>query len=490
MDRAEAGEATLVVRGCDALVRPGDLREGVDLLVAGNRIAAVPPQAPEPPAGARVLDGRDLLAIPGLVNAHTHSAENCLRGAGEGLPLEVWLARMFGTSGLFTPDDHYACALAGALEMLRTGTTAALDHLWMTPPSVEAAEAVLRAYRDVGIRAVVAPLVFDCDWTGELAEAHGVDVAGARLTDLAPPLPASELVAQLEELVGRWHGAGDGRLRIFAGPCGPQWCTDELLVGLAELAERHGAGWHIHLLESRLQVHTNRLRFDAGAVEGLHRLGLLGPRCSLAHCVWLDAADIGRVAESGSVVVHNPSSNFRLGSGRAPVRDLLDAGVEVALGADGSASSDNQVVWLQLKLAALVHNQETRWVRAAEALAMATAGGAAALGLRGELGSLEPGMLADVVLVDRSDLGLAGALDVEAGLAHSETGRAVRHVVVNGELVIEDGRSTRVDEAAVREAVAEQRRLRQAGHDAPSEATLAAMRKLEELRAAVLVPGS
>jgi 5-methylthioadenosine/S-adenosylhomocysteine deaminase len=186
------------------------------------------------------------------------------------------------------------------------------------------------------------------------------------------------------------------------------------------------------------------------------------------------------------VVVHNPGANLRLGSGRAPVPELLAAGVEVALGADGSASSDSQAVWLQLKLAALVHNHESRWVRSAQALEMATRGGAAALGLRGELGTLEPGMLADLVLVDRMDLGLVGALDVEAALAHSETGRGVRHVVVDGRLVLEGGRSTRVDERAVHEAIDEQRRRRQPGHDAPSEATLAAMRKLTDLRRVVL----
>jgi 5-methylthioadenosine/S-adenosylhomocysteine deaminase len=133
-----------------------------------------------------------------------------------------------------------------------------------------------------------------------------------------------------------------------------------------------------------------------------------------------------------------------------------------------------------------VHNHESSWVRASEALAMATQGGAAALGHRGELGTLEPGMLADVVLVDRLDLGLVGAVDVEAALAHSETGRGVRHVAVGGRLVLEDGRPTLVDDRAVREAIAEQRGRRQAGHDAPPAATLAAMRKLEALRAAVI----
>src|SRR5439155_19589994 len=221
---------SLVLRGCDVLARPGDLRENVDISIAGNRIESIVPSGGPAPADAQVLDAHGLLAVPGLVNAHSHSPENCLRGSGEGLPLEVWLARMFGTAGLYTPDDHYACAVAGALELLLTGATAIVDHLWMTPPSAPSIDATLRAYRDVGIRAAVAPLVFDADSTGELAAAHGFDLSGARLTDLAPPLPAAELQAQLEDVLTRWHGDMSGRLRVLAGPCGPQWCSDELLV--------------------------------------------------------------------------------------------------------------------------------------------------------------------------------------------------------------------------------------------------------------------
>ena len=480
---------TLVFRGCDALVRPGDLRTGVDVAITHNRIVSVTPTGDSPAEGARVIEARGLLALPGLVNGHSHSPETCLRGSGEGLPLEVWLARMFGTAGVFSPDDHYACALAGGLEMLLTGATAIVDHLWMTPPSLESVEAVLRAYAEIGLRAAVAPLVFDTDSTGELAAARGVDLRGALLTDVGV-VPAAELVAQLEDLLSRWHGTENGRLQIFAGPCGPQWCTDQLLTGLAESADRHRSCVHIHVLESPLQTHVCRLRFGEGAVAALDRLGLLGPHCSLAHCVWLEPADLELIAERGAVVVHNPSANLRLGSGRAPVPELLAAGATVALGADGSASSDNQVVWTQLKLAALVHNDaaQERWVSGTQALRMATEGGATALGLAGRLGTLEPGMLADVVLVDLLGDGLAGAQTIEAGLALSETGRAVRHVVVDGRLVVADGRCLTVDETAVREAVSEQRAKRAAALRRPPAATLEAMRKLERLRRLVLAP--
>jgi 5-methylthioadenosine/S-adenosylhomocysteine deaminase len=476
----------LVIRGCDALVAPNEVRRGVDVIVEGTRIAAVQPTGRrEPPSDADVVSGAGLLAMPGLVNAHTHSPENCLRGSGEGLPLEVWLTRMFATAGAFSPEDHYVCALAGAVEMLLTGTTATLDHLWMTPPTVPAAEAVLRAYRDCGIRAAVAPLVADVDFTEALAAQHGLDVSGALFTDLAPPVPADEAQAQLEELLGRWHERDGRRLQVLGGPCGVQWCSDELLVRLAETARRHDTAVTMHLLETALQDEVCRLRFGSSAVRGLDRLGLLSPRCSLAHSVWLDPPDIELIAERGAIVVHNPAANFRLGSGRAPIPDLVDAGARIALGADGSASSDNQIMWTQLKLAALIHNGDgDRWVSGARALEMATVGGAAALGLGGELGRIEPGALADVALLDRGGEGLMGVQDIPAGLALSETGRGVVHVLVAGEFVVRDRRCTRVDEDALRKAIAEQVAKRREYQQKVPRPTLEAMGKMARLRSA------
>ena len=474
----------LVLRRCDALVAPGELRRDVDVVIAGRRVERIGP-AGEAEAALAGIDARGLLAIPGLVNAHTHSAENCLRGSGHCLPLEVWLTRMFGTAGAYSPEDHYANALAGAVEMLRSGTTAVLDHLWMTPPTTAAADAVLRAYRDAGIRAAVAPLVADADFTAELAAVHGVDLAGALFTDLAGAIPPAEAQALLEDLLGRWHGAAGGRLQVLAGPCGLHWCSDELLERLAATAAAHGSGLTIHLLETRLQRDIAAAHRGTGAVQALDRLGVLGPRTSLAHGVWLEEADIALLAERDCVVVHNPAANCRLGSGRAPVPELLAAGVRVALGADGASSSDDQMIWTQLKLAALVHNdgERDRWVSGGQALRMATTGGAAALGLGEELGTLEPGALADVVLVDRRGAGLAGAQDLEAALALSASGRDVVHVLVDGRLIVSHGRCLTVDEAAARAALAEQAARRAAGQR-ESPAVLEAMERMRTLRRA------
>jgi cytosine/adenosine deaminase-related metal-dependent hydrolase len=467
---ADASAASLVIRGCDLLPEPGsELAENVDVVIAGDRIVAVEPGGTATAAEeTRVIDGRELLAMPGLVNAHTHSPENPMRGIGEHLGLEPWLYLKLAGGASYDPGDYYVCALAGAVEMLHNGVTAVVDHL--VPSTVEGLDAVMRAYRDVGIRAAVAPLVSDMDFTNDLADHRGFERDGPLMPWQHGDFTTADLAAQLEDAIGRWHGAEDGRLSVLAGPAGVQWCSDELLLALAAVAERHGTGIHIHLLETRTQADACRLRFGKSAARGLDDMGILS-RCSLPHSVWIDESDAALIAERGAIIVHNPASNLRLVSGRAPIPALLEAGATVALGTDGAASSDNQVIWDALKIASLVHHQDhPRWVSARDALRMATGGGAAALGLAGELGSVRQDTLADLVLIDRLGDGLAGAQDIEMALAISETGRGVRHAIVAGKLVVEDGRCTLVDERAAQVALAEQARRLQSASVLPAAA--------------------
>jgi cytosine/adenosine deaminase-related metal-dependent hydrolase len=472
----------LVVAGADVLVEPGDLRPASDLVLAGGVVEAIAPAGTPRPVGAEVLDATGMLAMPGLVNAHTHSPENPLRGLADGSRLEPWLARLTAAGGVYDEDDHYWCALAGAAEMLLCGTTSVIDHLAITAMDPAEVDGAMRAYRDAGMRGGVAPLLVDADCTVDLARALGVAVEGDTLVPRpAPPRPAAELIAYTDEAMRRWHGAEDGRLHVLAGPSGVQWCSDELLTGMSELARRHGTGLQIHLVETRLQDAASRLRFGCSAAEALDRLGVLGPRASLAHCVWLDDADVELVADRGAVVAHNPAANLRLRSGRAPIPALLAAGARVAVGTDGAASSDDQGTWLAMRLAALVHRGPDEWVGAPEALAMATSGGGRALGVAG-LGTLVPGGPADVALLDRGAAGLAGAHDLEAALVLSETGAGVRHVVVGGELVVRDGRPTRFDLEEVRAALAEQC-ARRRGAVAPGLDAVAA--RVEQVYAAL-----
>jgi 5-methylthioadenosine/S-adenosylhomocysteine deaminase len=475
-----------VIQGCE-LWTPGrtDTRLGVDIHIEAGRIIEIVDTGSKPIAdGARLIDAKDLLAIPGLVNAHSHSPENCLRGLGEGQALEPWLLHMFGGSGLFTPEDHYICALAGAVEMLQLGITSVVDHLWMTPPNPEAIDATMRAFRDAGIRAAVAPLMDDHDYTDELAASLNFDLGLARMSEHVGMPPADELISMLSDAFDRWHGEANGRLRILAGPGGVQWASEELLTGLAETARAHGSGVHIHLLETPVQDAACRNRFGRSGVSALADLGVLGPDCSLPHSVWATPEDVELIAERGAIPVHNPAANLRLGSGRAPIPEFIAAGATVGLGADGSASSDNQNLWEGIKLASFMHNNaiEDRWLTSERTLAMATKGGAAVIGLAGELGEIKPGALADITLIDRYSDGLAGAVDVPVALAIAESGRGVRHVMVEGELVVEDGRLLTVDADAVRRELAEQSAARRAQASSPPEKTVKAIEDMKRFR--------
>jgi guanine deaminase len=475
----------VIVAGADVLVAPGDLRAGVDLVVEHGRVAAIEPARPRDVADAGdVLDGRGLLAVPGLVDAHTHSPENPMRGLGDGLALESWLARLMGESGPYSEEDHYWCALATAAELLLNGCTSVLDHVGMTPIRDGGFDGVMRAYRDAGIRGGMAPLFSDEDWTAELARSLGVEGVGrALIPQQVPALPAPEAIALTEDAIDRWHGA-EGRLHVLAGASGIQWASEELMTGMADLARRRGTTMQLHVLETRVQDAACRRRFGGGSgVAALDRMGVLGPEVSMAHCVWLDDHDICLIAQRGAVVVHNPAANTRLRSGRARVLDLLAAGVPVAIGTDGAASSDDQQMWFAMRLAALLHRgPDEGWVSGPEALRMGTVDGARALGVPG-LGRLEVGAPADVALLDRATFGLAGARELEASLVLSETGASVRHVLVAGEVVVKDRRPTRFSLDDVHAAIAEQRERRLAVEPPPGHA--ATLARIEQTRAAL-----
>jgi cytosine/adenosine deaminase-related metal-dependent hydrolase len=449
--------AELVITDVDVLSAPGDLHESVDLVIGGGRVVAIDP-APSAARGASpaTLDGRGLLAVPGLVNAHTHSPENPMRGLADGLALEPWLATLMDRGGLYTPQEHYWCALASAAETMCNGGTAVIDHLVMTPISADSFDGAMRAYRDSGIRGGVAPLVSDRDATVALAADLGVDVTGlaALMPQQVPAFPAAEMIARTDDAIARWHGAEHGRLHLLAGASGVQWASEELLGGMAELARARQTTMQLHCVETRVQAAACQLRFGKSGVGALVDLGVLGPEVSLAHCVWIDEADIGEIAAAGAVVVHNPAANQRLRSGRAPIGALLAAGAHVGIGTDGAASGDDQNPWIAMRLAALIHRDpDEPWVGSDDAIRMATSGGGHALGVPG-LGTLVPGAPADLALLDRRGFGLAGARELDATLVWSESGAGVRHVLVDGEVVVRDGRPTRFDLDEVRDAIA------------------------------------
>ncbi len=353
----------LLIEGC-ALLTPGaqgNLLLNQDILIVGSRIQAVGPTGTvslDPAGEGIVLQGKGLLAIPGLINAHTHSPENLLKATSPSLPLELWLVPLFAGLLEWSPRLVYLSAMLGATEMLKTGTTAVLDHIWtVAGVASEYLDAAMQAYVDVGIRAAVTPSIEDQDLVLEAGRQHGLQFPQHPFTDRFSSWPAlDEQIAALERFLDTWHQAADGRLRCLVGPSGIHWCSPSLLQSCLQLAERYRTGIHLHVVETELQAVIIRNMLGQGGIAFLDHVGMLRPGTSLAHAIWLDPGDLERLVRTGAIVVHNPVSNLRLGSGRFPLVEARRLGVTVALGSDGSASNDTQNMFGVLKLTGLVHN--------------------------------------------------------------------------------------------------------------------------------------
>ena len=445
---------------------PRHYRENHDILIEGNTIHGIGPTK-ETSADYVTIDGRGKLAIPGLINAHTHSPENVLRGSAERLPLELWLVRQFTSRANFPPRLIYLITLAGAAEMLRTGTTAVLDHLWMAETlTKDGLDAVMQAYDVSGMRASVAPMIEDRD----LIFDHARMLAPSIFDNHQPEgayLPASAQLEIVGELIGRWQYEGDGRLRCLPGPGGAQWCSSELLEGCRELAQNHSTGVHIHVAETQVQKVVCQKYYNHSAVQELNELGLLNPNCSLAHCIWLDDSDLDLIAEHKTRVVHNPVSNLKLGSGIANLTGMDKRNISIALGTDGAASNDNQNMFEVLKLTGLLHSPAIRdtstWLSTTQVIEMATVGGAKVLGHE-NLGWLQAGDLADIVLIDLTRSYQQPLEDAAIYLVFCETGAAVSDVVVNGQWLVRDGIITVFDENQTHQELLENLRAYERDH--------------------------
>jgi cytosine/adenosine deaminase-related metal-dependent hydrolase len=303
----------------------------------------------------------------------------------------------------------------------------------------------------------------------------------------------SEWEAFARLAVERFHHPEDG-VSIGLAPSGPQRCTDEMLVGCAKLADELGLAIHIHVLETRMQALCGHRMYAKTLVEHLDEIGFLGPRANFEHCIWLTEQDIELVAASGTGVVHNPIANMKVGSGISPIPLLLDAGVNVALGADSTSANDDGDLYSVLKIAALHHKlwdlDYELWLGAREAWGMATAGGAQAMGDLDGLGRLEPGRRADLVLLDLESRIFTPLNDPLNQIVFSATANAVHSTMVGGRWVLREGRVGSVDESAI---LAEAREIgphvmaRYAVGERVGEALLPAVRRgwLEALQADV-----
>jgi cytosine/adenosine deaminase-related metal-dependent hydrolase len=393
------------------------------------------------PDADEVVDLGGAVLTPGLINTHHHLWQNLTRARAQDENLFGWLRTLYPLWAQIDEEAEYAAARCGLAELALSGCTTVFDHHYLFPPGREGLlEAEIRAAGEVGVRIVASRGSMD------LGESDGGLPPDSVVEDRDDVLAATEAAAKL---------ADGAMVEIAAAPCSPFSVTKELMRESAALARRLGLRLHTHLAETVEEEEFAKEKFGCTPVEYLEELGWLAEDVWCAHCVHLSSGDVANFGAHDVGVAHCPSSNMRLGAGMAPVRELLDAGVRVGLGVDGSASNERGDLFLEVKQALLVARARggPKAMTVRDAFRLGTRGSAAVLG-REDIGQLAPGKRADLAVWRTDGLELGGAADPVAGLVFAGPHRVDR-LYVGGEEVVRDGHLVRADEG---EIAREQRR--------------------------------
>jgi 5-methylthioadenosine/S-adenosylhomocysteine deaminase len=408
----------------DAIVNGG-------LLIRDGRIALVGASEGEAEADV-VIDAAGCAVLPGFVQSHIHLCQTLFRGAADDLALIDWLKRrVWPMEAAHTPESIRASARLGIAEMISGGTTCAL-----TMETVNHTGDVFRAVEETGFRATVGKCMMDKG-------------------DEVPPALHEETEASIREsleLLERWHNCAGGRIRYCFAPRFAISCTRGLLEKVSRLAVERGVMIHTHASENQTEIEIVERETGQRNVAYLDSLGIAGAHVLLAHCVHLDDTEIETLARTGTQVAHCPSSNLKLGSGLARVTEMLERGVSVSFGADGAPCNNRLDMWTEMRTAALLqkalHGAEALPARLA--LRLATIGGARALGLGDEIGSLEAGKRADVIVVRLDSLhSTPRPADLISALVYSAQACDVSTVIIDGSIVMRDRKLLTLDERQV-----------------------------------------
>jgi cytosine/adenosine deaminase-related metal-dependent hydrolase len=437
---------TLVLDGCTVVTIDAQRTEHATghVIIDGTRITAVGEgRAPGELTGARYLDARGCLATPGLVNTHHHLYQWATRGQAVDATLFGWLTELYPVWARIDEEIVHAAATAALAWLARTGCTTTVDHHYVFPRGGgDVLAATVESAREVGLR--FHPTRGSMDLGASSGGLPPDDVVEGK----------DEILKATQAAIDRFHDPSPGSmLRMGVAPCSPFSVTGELMTEAAALARSSRVRLHTHLAETADETDFCAERYACSPVEYAGSLGWLGDDVWLAHAVHLDDADIARLAATGTAVAHCPSSNARLGAGICRTRDLLDAGVPVGLGVDGASSNEASSMIGQVSAAALfaraVGGPQAMTVR--QALEMATMGGARVLGREADIGSLEPGKLADIALWRLDTLPHGDVADPVAALVLGSA-PPLELLLVNGETVVERDRVTTVDEQQAAQA--------------------------------------
>ena len=452
-----AGTNKLLIRGGQVYDHDGDVHHPpvADILIENDRIAAVGPRLATED-NLEIIEASGRLVVPGLINAHYHSHDTLCRGLFEELPLEMWLLYTLPMGQNRSLEEVRARTLVGALESLRCGITTVQDMLGLTPLNDRYTDTVLSAYREAGIRVVFSPMVWDVP---PIAMVRHRDTLPQDVQEMlgVTSLPMREQLDYLEHQFK--HRPARGTLHWAIAPFAPQRCTPKMLEALAELANKHDLSVYTHVYETKGQALIARELFgeyDGSLISYLERAGMLGPRLNIVHSVWITRHEADRMAAAGAGIVLNHLSNLKLKSGIAPVCDLRDSGVRLALGCDNCSGSDVQSVFQAMKmfcLLAAVSEPEPGPGLAHEVLRHATLGNARTAGLDRELGAIRPGYKADLILIDLDDAAYLPYNSAARQLVYTESGRAVESVIVDGRIVMKERKVKTIDEDALRREV-------------------------------------
>jgi 5-methylthioadenosine/S-adenosylhomocysteine deaminase len=408
-----------------------------------GRIVAVEPTAPASFDFAfdDVIDGRGRALLPGLIQTHIHLCQTLFRGAADDLELIDWLKeRVWPMEAAHTPESLYASARLGIAEMIKGGTTCAL-----TMETVNHTASVFRAVEESGFRATVGKCMMD--------QGEGVPDALSEETEAS--------ISESLDLLERWNGAAEGRIRYCFAPRFALSCTRELLERVARLSREYGVMVHTHASENRNEIVMVERETGKRNIEYMRDVGLTAPHVVLAHCVHLDDDEMEIMRSTGAHVAHCPSSNLKLASGIARVAEMLDLGVSVSLGADGAPCNNRLDMFTEMRAAALLQKvlRGARSLPALEALRMATTGGARALGLADQIGSVEVGKRADLQLINLDHLHTTPRPDPISTIVYAAEASDVEAVIIDGRIVMQEKRLLTLNEEDVITQAREQERV-------------------------------
>ncbi len=397
---------------CDVLIEGGWILtpEGLvkgELAVNNGIIANIG----EKVSSDRVVDAKNGIVMPGLINTHTHLGMTLLRGYADDVPLSQWLNEyIWPMEAKLDERAVYIGSLLGCLEMIKSGTTTFAD---------------MYIHMDGAAKAV------------EKSELRGVLSYG--MIELEDDARAERELRTGKEFIKKWNNAANGRITTMYGPHAPNTCSSDFLSRVRECSDKDSVGIHTHLAETKAETNEMTSKYGLPSVQLLDKIGFLGPDVLAAHCVWLSEEDIKILKKNDVKVAHNPTSNMKLGSGVSPVPELIKEGVTVALGTDGCASNNDLDMFREMKMAALlhkVHKLDPTMISARDALNMATINGARALGINS--GELVVGRKADIIIVDTNKPHLTPKHDMISNLVYCAKGSDVSTCIVDGKILMEN----------------------------------------------------